>query len=98
MSTQTIEPNAGGASTAPTNGVLPGEFDARLEGQRLMTAWYAGLEQANARKQHVANVFVMGNAVEILRTFDFQLVFPEINSLQTGVRKVSEEYLRESED
>ena len=95
MSTETIDTTA---STANSNGVLPGEFDARLEGQRLMTAWYAGLEQANARQQHVANVFVMGNAVEILRTFDFQLVFPEINSLQTGVRKVSEDYLRESED
>ena len=74
------------------------EFDARVEGQRLMKDWYAGLEQASARGQPVANVFVMGNAIEILRTFDFQLVFPEINSLQTGVRKVSEEYLRLSED
>ncbi len=74
------------------------EFDARLEGQRLMKSWYAGLEQAPARGQKVANVFVMGNAIEILRTFDFQLVFPEINALQTGVRKVSEEYLRLSED
>ena len=75
-----------------------GEFDARLESQRLMKDWYAGLEQAKERGQKVANVFVMGNAVEILRTFDFQLVFPEINALQTGVRKVSEEYLRISED
>ncbi len=32
-------------------------------------------------------VFVMGNAIEILRAFDFQLVFPEINSLQTGVKR-----------
>ena len=98
MTTETIDTNASAASAATSNGVLPGEFDARLEGQRMMTAWYAGLEQANARKQHVANVFVMGNAIEILRAFDFQLVFPEINSLQTGVRKVSEEYIRLSED
>ncbi len=74
------------------------EFDARLEGQRLMKDWYSNLEQAPARGQKVANIFVMGNAIEILRTFDFQLVFPEINALQTGVRKVSEEYLRLSED
>ncbi len=73
-------------------------FDARSEGQRLMRDWYSALEQAPDRGQHVANVFVMGNAVEILRTFDFQLVFPEITSLQTGVRKASEEYLRLSED
>lgn len=73
-------------------------FDGRAEGQRLMRDWYKRLEEAPAAGQHVANVFVMGNAVEILRAFDFQLVFPEINSLQTGVRKTSEEYLRLSED
>jgi benzoyl-CoA reductase subunit B len=74
------------------------EFDPRAEGQRLMKAWYTGLEQAPANGDKVANVFVMGNAVEILRCFDFQLVFPEINSLQVGVRKQSEEYLKLSED
>ncbi len=73
-------------------------FNAHLEGQKLFKTWYAGLEGAPQRGEHVANVFVMGNAVEILRAFDFQLVFPEINSLQMGVRKVSEDYIRESED
>jgi len=73
-------------------------FDPRTDGQRLMKEWYTGLAAARDRGQHVANVFVMGNAIEILRSFDFQLVFPEINSLQTGVRKASEEYLRLSED
>ncbi len=73
-------------------------FDPRAEGQRLIKGWYASLQGANERKEPVANIFVMGNALEILRAFDFHLVFPEINSLQTGVRKVSEEYLRISED
>jgi len=74
------------------------DFDPRIEGQRLIKDWYAQLETANERGASVANVFVMGNAVEILRTFDFELVFPEINSLQTGVRKASEEYIKLSED
>ncbi len=87
MSTETLHPT----QTAE-------DFDPRAEGQRLMKEWYAQLETANARNAAVANVFVMGNAVEILRAFDFELVFPEINSLQTGVRKVSEEYIRLSED
>ncbi len=91
MRIDTLEAAPAAAPMLPT-------FDARVEGQRLMRDWYAGLEQAPARGQHVANVFVMGNAVEILRAFDFQLVFPEINSLQTGVRKTSEEYIRLSED
>jgi benzoyl-CoA reductase subunit B len=73
-------------------------FDPRVEGQRLIKDWYASLETANERGAPVANIFVMGNAIEILRAFDFELVFPEINSLQTGVRKTSEEYIRLSED
>jgi benzoyl-CoA reductase subunit B len=90
MTTATLEHGpAGSAADA---------FDPRSEGQRLIKAWYADLEQANERRQPVANVFVMGNAIEILRAFDFKLVFPEINSLQTGVRKASEEYIRLSED
>src|SRR3990167_6613632 len=84
--------------TAPAGEIAAAAFDPRAEGQRLMKDWYTGLTMAPERGQNVANVFVMGNAIEILRTFDFQLVFPEINSLQTGVRKASEEYIRLSED
>lgn len=73
-------------------------FDPHKEGQRLLAEWYASLHDANERGEPVANVFVMGNAVEILRSFGFKLVFPEINSLQTGVRKVSPEYLQLAED
>ncbi|MCC6608143.1 MAG: 2-hydroxyacyl-CoA dehydratase [Burkholderiales bacterium] len=91
MTTATLE-------NAPAGAPAAAPFDARAEGQRLFSDWYAALADAPARGQPVANVFVMGNAVEILRTFDFQLVFPEINSLQTGVRKASEEYIRVSED
>ena len=40
----------------------------------------------------------MGSLVELLRTFDLPIVFPEINSLQTAVRKVSDEYLNLAED
>jgi benzoyl-CoA reductase subunit B len=74
------------------------EFNGHLEGQKLFKQWYAQLEAGRERGEKVANVFVMGNAIEILRCFDFNLVFPEINALQTGVRKVSEDYLRDSED
>lgn len=73
-------------------------FNAHDEGQRLFKKWYASLEHANERQEPVANVFVMGNAIEILRSFDFHMVFPEINSLQTGVRKTSAEFIRMSED
>ena len=40
----------------------------------------------------------MGSLAELLRVFDFPIVFPEINSLQTAVRRVAHEYLNEAED
>jgi benzoyl-CoA reductase subunit B len=40
----------------------------------------------------------MGSLVELLRCFDLHVVFPEINSLQTAVRKVADEYLNLAED
>ena len=45
-----------------------------------------------------AYVFVMGSMAEILRVFDLPMVFPEINSLQTAVRRVADGYLSEAED
>lgn len=72
--------------------------DARTAGQRLINQWLASLGTARERGQPVAYVFVMGNAVEILQSFGFALVFPEINSLQTGVRKAAPEFLAKAED
>ena len=45
-----------------------------------------------------AYVFVMGSFAEVLRSFDFPIVFPEINSLQTAARKVAHEFLTVAED
>ncbi len=86
------------SATTTTNPNAAADFDPREVGSKLIKGWYDQLSTANQRKAHVANVFVMGNAVEILRCFDFELVFPEINSLQTGVRHTSEEYISLSED
>jgi benzoyl-CoA reductase subunit B len=74
------------------------EPDARTVGQRLINQWLANLNTAQERGRPVAYIFVMGNAIEILRAFDFELVFPEINSLQSGVRKAAPELLAKAED
>lgn len=68
------------------------------EGRRLFDDWYTDLTQAHERGEQAAYVFVMGSLAEILRTFDLHTVFPEINSLQTAVKKVSDDYLSEAED
>ena len=68
------------------------------DGARLFREWFDDLSEAAAEGKGGAYVFVMGSLGELLRVFDLPLVFPEINSLQTAVRKVAHEYLTEAED
>ena len=68
------------------------------EGARLFRVWFQGLTDAAEQDRRAAYVFVMGSFAELLRVFDFPIVFPEINSLQTAVRRVAHEYLNEAED
>jgi benzoyl-CoA reductase subunit B len=68
------------------------------DGARLFREWFQGLGAAAAEGRGAAYVFVMGSLAELLRVFDLPIVFPEINSLQTAVRRVAHEYLDEAED
>jgi benzoyl-CoA reductase subunit B len=68
------------------------------EGKRLFADWFMDLSRAAAAKEKAAYVFVMGSMVEVLRSFDLHITFPEINSLQTAVKRVSAEYLSFAED
>ncbi len=68
------------------------------EGGELFREWYRQLTSTADEEGHAAYVFVMGSMAEILRVFDLPMVFPEINSLQTAVRRVAHEYLDEAED
>ncbi len=67
-------------------------------GRRLFDAWYEDLTSVHAQQQQAAYVFVMGSMTEMLRAFDLPVVFPEINSLQSAVKKSAAEYLNEAED
>lgn len=64
----------------------------------LLTTWYQDLEHAHERGRKVAYLFVPGNIVELLRCFDFEIVLPEVNALQAGVRKVSGSHILHAED
>src|ERR1051326_3449451 len=68
------------------------------EGAQLFREWFEQLNQMAEQNQPAAYVFVMGSLAEVLRVFDLPMVFPEINSLQTAVRRVAHEYLNEAED
>ena len=71
---------------------------ANRDGARLFREWYRELTGVAENGGQSAYVFVMGSFNEILKTFDLPVVFPEINSLQTAVRRVAHEYLDEAED
>lgn len=81
---------------AATAGGLVGRGNA--DGARLFREWFSDLSQAAEEGRPGAYVFVMGSVAELLRCFDFPIVFPEINSLQTAVRHVAHEYLDQAED
>jgi len=68
------------------------------DGADLFRQWFTELDQVAIDGGQSAYVFVMGSLAEVLRAFDLPLVFPEINSLQTAVRRVAHEYLNEAED
>ena len=68
------------------------------EGSALFRDWFDALNNTAETGGQSAYVFVMGSLNEILKTFDLPVIFPEINSLQTAVRRVAHEYLEEAED
>ncbi len=83
-------------SVAGSTGSIVGRGNE--EGAELFREWFEGLGRAAADDRGAAYVFVMGSLAELLRVFDFPIVFPEINSLQTAVRRVAHELLDEAED
>lgn len=62
--------------------------------KNLMRTWYADLEKGEGP---VAYLLVSGNPIEILRAFGFRTVFPEVNALQCGVRKVAGDLILRAE-
>ena len=68
------------------------------DGAQLFRDWFKGLGDVAESGGQSAYVFVMGSLCELMQTFDLPVVFPEINSLQTAVRRVADELLKQAED
>jgi benzoyl-CoA reductase subunit B len=64
----------------------------------LLSAWYQRIENAPRDGTPVAYLFISGNIGELLRCFGFELVFPEVNALQCGIRKVAGDFILKAED
>jgi benzoyl-CoA reductase subunit B len=68
------------------------------DGAALFQQWFSNLNQTAEKGGQAAYVFVMGSMAELLQVFELPIVMPEINSLQTAVRRVAHEYLNQAED
>lgn len=58
---------------------------------------YDALTSAHEAGRKVVYTFVPGNLTELIRSFDLLPVLPEINALQSGMRKLSGDYIAEAE-
>jgi benzoyl-CoA reductase subunit B len=65
--------------------------------KQMIAAHYQALERAPAEGRKVVYTFVPGNLTELIRSFDLLPVLPEINALQSGMRKLSGDYIAEAE-
>ena len=65
--------------------------------KEMIASHFARLEQAPENREPVVYTFVPGNLVELIRSFGALPVLPEINALQSGMRKLSGDYIAEAE-
>ena len=63
----------------------------------LLARYFDELSRAKAEGKKVVYTFVPGNIVELLHAFEVQAVLPEINALQSGMRKRSAKFIGEAE-
>jgi len=65
--------------------------------KEMIAGHFARLEKAPENHEPVVYTFVPGNLVELIRSFGALPVLPEINALQSGMRKLSGDYIAEAE-
>jgi len=65
--------------------------------KKILAEHYHALAQAPETGAKTAYTFVPGNLTELIRSFDLLPVLPEINALQSGMRKRSGDFIREAE-
>ena len=65
--------------------------------KELISGYYDSLATAREQGRRVVSTFVPGNLTELLASFDLLPILPEINALQSGMRKLSGDYIAEAE-
>ncbi|MEZ4225240.1 MAG: benzoyl-CoA reductase subunit B [Polyangiaceae bacterium] len=70
---------------------------SQLEQKRMIADHFERLSRAKAEGKKVVYTFVPGNLTELIGALDMLPVLPEINALQSGMRKRSGAYIAEAE-
>jgi benzoyl-CoA reductase subunit B len=65
--------------------------------KEMISGLFQDLASAKETGTKVVYTFIPGNLSELIRAFDMLPVYPEINALQSGMRKKSGEYIKEAE-
>lgn len=63
----------------------------------MLAELFTQLSKAKELKKKVVYTFVPGNLTELILSFDMLPVYPEINALQSGMRKKSGAFIRDAE-
>ena len=71
--------------------------DSQAEQKRMIGEHYERLGRAKQEGKKVVYTFVPGNLTELIGALDLLPVLPEINALQSGMRKQSGAYIAEAE-
>ena len=71
--------------------------DSMLKQKEMMASHYDRLTNAKATGAKVAATFVPGNLNELIMCFDLVNNLPEVNAIQSGLRRVSGSYVLEAE-
>lgn len=71
--------------------------DSMIIQKQMMADHFEKLSQTGESGKKVVYTFVPGNLNELIRAFDMLPVHPEVNALQSGMRKLSGGYIQEAE-
>lgn len=71
--------------------------DSMIIQKQMIASHFEKLSQAQETGKKVVYTFVPGNLNELIRAFDMLPVHPEVNALQSGMRKLSGGYIQEAE-
>jgi len=81
----------------PAGGTSAAKDDSMAQQKKMLAEHYHALAQSGQTGAKSVYTFVPGNLTELVRSFGLLPVLPEINALQSAMRKKSRDYIQEAE-